>query len=86
MEMDVKTKEIENIIKELKSEQYFISFIVYKKEKSDFGSCVLKTKSVAVFKNILEKDLAEKIKVDKVIITNYVKLADEEAKIFNLMG
>lgn len=82
-------KEIENkindIVKNMEFGNYFISFVSYSKEKKEFGNCILKSQSIAVFKTSHEKKMAEKFKVDTIIITNYIKLTEEEAEIYNLM-
>lgn len=84
MTNDETTNEIKKIVENMEVENYFISFVAYNKEKIEFGNCVLKSQSIAVFKEQLEKKLSESLKVDTVIITNYIKLIEEEAKIYNL--
>ncbi|WP_306583750.1 hypothetical protein [Fusobacterium ulcerans] len=76
---------INNIVENMEFENYFISFVSYIKGKKEFGNCILQSQSIAVFKQHHEKKLAEKLKVDTIIITNYIKLTEEEAKIYNLM-
>lgn len=76
---------IKSIVENMKFENYFISFVTYIKEKKEFGNCILKSQSIAIFKQHHEKKLAEKLKVDTIIITNYIKLTEKEAEIYNLM-
>lgn len=75
---------IKNIVENMEFGNYFISFVSYTKKK-EFGNCVIKSQSIAIFKQHHEKNWAEKLKVDTIIITNYIKLTEEEAKIYNLM-
>lgn len=76
---------IKSIVENMKFENYFISFVSYIKGKKEFGNCILQSQSIAVFKQHHEKKLAEKLKVDTIIITNYIKLTEKEAEIYNLM-
>ena len=76
---------IKNIVENMEFGNYFISFVSYTKEKKEFGNCVIKSQSIAIFKQHHEKNLAEKLKVDTIIITNYIKLTEEETQICRLI-
>ena len=79
-------KQVEEKYLALKQKTYFISFVGYKGMQSDFGNTMVNSRSAALEKEQISKQITEAMNLDRVIILSIVLLTQEEQEIVDLNG
>lgn len=79
-------KQVEEKYLSLKQKTYFVSFVGYKGTERDYGNIMVNSRSAALEKEEISKQIAEATNLDKVILLSILPLTKEEQEIVDLNG